>query len=99
MVDKIFRITLNTYRYDEYDSAIVQCASLYKLKELIDGEFFDHEYLYDNSFPDKPVYRKQFDFDIRNNQRIANIEELGTASNPIPDGYEAAILCSSFNAG
>lgn len=99
MADKIFRIILDRYEYDDYDSAIVQCASLVKLKELIDGKAFDYEYLLDSHFPDKSVYRKTFDFDIRNNQRIADIEELGTASNPIPDGYEAAILCSSFNAG
>ena len=101
MADKIFRIILNTHWYDEYDSAIVQCESLDKLNCLIDRKAFDYEFLRYNHFPSESVYRKEFDFDINasTGQKIESIEELGTASNPMPDGYEAAILCSSFNAG
>jgi hypothetical protein len=99
MADKIYRITLSDSDYDTYDSAIIQCESLEKLNELIDNHVFDYDYQVDHHFEYARVYTKEFKFDIHSYQRISSIEELGTACKPIPEGYVAAVLCSSFNAG
>ena len=87
---KLFKIILDTYDYDDYDSCVLSAESLEQVKDFCDKNFD-----YQDEFGCWHRCCKGVSFQIHNGQRVEEIKEIG-----VTDKYtEPTIICSSFNAG
>lgn len=84
----LFLVELDPVDYDEYDSAAIACKDLDTLKALL------ADYRSDD---DRIAYK--YGFSIDPGQRVTSVTEIGTYTLGIPDGKDAVIVLSSFNAG
>lgn len=89
----LFLVELDPVDYDEYDSAAIACRSREILDELLDGAFART-----NPECNSRVAYK-YGFEIGCNQHVTSVTEIGTYTLGIPDGKDAVIVLSSFNAG
>lgn len=84
----LFLVELDPVDYDEYDSAVIACRDVDTLKALLE----DFE-----SDDDRIEFLERFS--IQSDQHVSSVTEIGTYTLGIPDGKEAVIVISSFNAG
>ena len=84
----LFKVDISPVDWDEYDSAVIACKDLDTLKALLE----DFE-----SDDDRIEFLERFS--IMSGQQVSNITEIGTYTLGIPDGKEAVVVLSSFNAG
>lgn len=84
----LFKVEISPVDYDEYDSAVIACKDLDTLKALLE----DFE-----SDDDRIEFLERFS--IMSGQRVTSVTEIGTYTQGIPDGKEAVVVISSFNAG
>lgn len=84
----LFKVEISPVDYDEYDSAVIACKDLDTLKALLE----DFE-----SDDDRIEFLERFS--IMSGQKVSDITEIGTYTLGIPDGKEAVVVLSSFNAG
>ena len=84
----LFKVDISPVDWDEYDSAVIACKDLDTLKALLE----DFE-----SDDDRIEYLERFS--IMSGQQVSDITEIGTYTLGIPDGKEAVVVLSSFNAG
>lgn len=84
----LFKVDISPVDYDEYDSAVIACKDLDTLKTLLE----DFE-----SNDDRIEFLERFS--IQSDQHVTSVTEIGTYTLGIPDGKEAVIVISSFNAG
>lgn len=84
----LFKIEISPVDWDEYDSAVIACKDLDTLKALLE----DFE-----SDDDRIEFLERFN--IMSGQHVKSVTEIGTYTQGIPDGKEAVIVLSSFNAG
>lgn len=84
----LFKVEISPVDWDEYDSAVIACKDLDTLKELLE----DFE-----SDDDRIEFLERFS--IQSGQQVSDITEIGTYTLGIPDGKEAVVVISSFNAG
>lgn len=89
----LFKVDISPVDYDEYDSAVIACRNREILDELLDGAFART-----NPECNSRVAYK-YGFEIGSNQRVTSVIEIGTYTLGIPDGKEAVVVLSSFNAG
>ena len=84
----LFKVDISPVDWDEYDSAVIACKDMDTLKALLE----DFE-----SDDDRIEFLERFS--IMSGQQVSDITEIGTYTLGIPDGKEAVIVISSFNAG
>lgn len=84
----LFKVDISPVDWDEFDSAVIACRDLDTLKALLE----DFE-----SDDDRIEFLERFS--IMSGQQVSNITEIGTYTLGIPDGKEAVVVLSSFNAG
>ena len=89
----LFLVELDPVDWDEYDSAVIACRSREILGELLDGENCSRGYCSDYRIAYK------YGFSIMSGQHVTSVTEIGTYTLGIPDGKDAVIVLSSFNAG
>lgn len=83
----LFKVDISPVDWDEYDSAVIACKDLDTLKALL--EDFESD--------DRIEFLERFS--IMSGQQVSDITEIGTYTLGIPDGKEAVVVLSSFNAG
>ena len=83
----LFKVDISPVDWDEYDSAVIACKDLNTLKALLEG--FESD--------DRIEFLERFR--IMSYQQVSDITEIGTYTLGIPDGKEAVVVISSFNAG
>lgn len=84
----LFKVDISPVDWDEFDSAVIACKDLDTLKALLE----DFE-----SDDDRIEFLERFS--IQSDQHVHEITEIGTYTLGIPDGKDAVIVLSSFNAG
>lgn len=84
----LFKVDISPVDWDEYDSAVIACKDLDTLKALLE----DFEYN-----DDRIEFLERFS--IMSGQHVTSVTEIGTYTLGIPDGKEAVVVLSSFNAG
>lgn len=84
----LFKVDISPVDWDEFDSAVIACKDLDTLKVLLE----DFE-----SDDDRIEFLERFS--IMSDQHVHEITEIGTYTLGIPDGKDAVIVLSSFNAG
>ncbi len=89
----LFLVELDPVDYDEYDVAAIACRNREILDELLDGAFAC------SILSRSPRVAYKYGFEIGYNQRVTSVTEIGTYTQGIPDGKDAVIVLSSFNAG
>lgn len=84
----LFLVELDPVDYDEYDAAVIACKDLDTLKALLEDYRSDDDHI---------AYK--YGFSIGPDQHVTSVTEIGTYTLGIPDGKDAVIVLSSFNAG
>lgn len=84
----LFKVEISPVDWDEFDSAVIACKDLDTLKALLE----DFE-----SDDDRIEFLERFS--IMSGQQVSGITEIGTYTLGIPEGKEAVVVLSSFNAG
>lgn len=84
----LFKVEISPVDWDEFDSAVIACKDLDTLKALLE----DFE-----SDDDRIEFLECFS--IMSGQQVSGITEIGTYTLGIPEGKEAVVVLSSFNAG
>lgn len=84
----LFKVDLSPVDWDEYDSAVIACRDLDTLKALLE------DFKYND---DRIEFLERFS--IMSGQKVSDITEIGTYTLGIPEGKEAVVVLSSFNAG
>ena len=84
----LFKVDISPVDWDEFDSAVIACRDLDTLKALLE----DFE-----SDDDRIEFLERFS--IMSGQQVSDITEIGTYTLGIPEGKEAVVVLSSFNAG
>lgn len=84
----LFMVEISPVDWDEYDSAVIACKDMDTLKALLE----DFEYN-----DDRIEFLERFS--IQSDQHVHKITEIGTYTLGIPEGKEAVVVLSSFNAG
>lgn len=84
----LFKVDISPVDWDEYDSAVIACRDMDTLKALLE----DFE-----SDDDRIEFLERFS--IMSDQHVTSVIEIGTYTLGIPDGKEAVVVLSSFNAG
>lgn len=84
----LFKVDISPVDWDEYDSAVIACRDLDTLKALLEDFEYDDDRI---EFLER--------FSIMSGQKVSDITEIGTYTLGIPDGKDAVIVLSSFNAG
>ena len=88
---KLFKITLDNYDYDDYDSCIIVAESKEQVEELCEKNFFSS----DRDFIPLVDVENELheDFDIHGGQKwIITEVDINSITKP-------TIICSSYNAG
>lgn len=84
----LFKVEISPVDWDEYDSAVIACRDLDTLKALLEDFESDDDHI---EFLER--------FSIMSDQHVTSVTEIGTYTLGIPDGKEAVVVLSSFNAG
>ena len=84
----LFKVDISPVDWDEFDSAVIACKDLDTLKALLEDYRSDDDRI---EFLER--------FSIMSGQQVSDITEIGTYTLGIPDGKEAVVVLSSFNAG
>lgn len=84
----LFKVDISPVDWDEFDSAIIACKNRDTLKALLEDFKSDDDRI---EFLER--------FSIQSGQHVTSVTEIGTYTLGIPDGKEAVVVISSFNAG
>ena len=84
----LFKVEISPVDWDEYDSAVIACRDLDTLKALLEDFKSDDDRI---EFLER--------FSIMSGQCVTPVTEIGTYTLGIPEGKDAVIVLSSFNAG